>query len=173
MLFNLEQAIEILSRTPAVLNSLLNGLSSDWITSNEGDKTWSQFDVLGHLIHGERTDWIPRVKIILQSGEAETFATFDRFAQFEESEGKSLEELLTTFAELRAQSLATLASLNITTEDLEKTGAHPQLGIVRLEQLLATWVAHDLSHLTQITRTMAKQYRAAVGQWEAYLSVLK
>lgn len=173
MLFNLEQAIEILSRTPAVLNSLLSGLSSDWITSNEGDETWSPFDVLGHLIHGERTDWIPRIKIILQSGEAETFETFDRFAQFEESKGRSLEELLNTFAALRSQSLTTLASLNITAEDLTRRGTHPALGSVRLEELLATWVVHDLSHLTQITRTMAKQYREAVGPWETYLSVLQ
>ena len=173
MLFNLIHATEILSRTPIVLNSLLSGLSTEWIIGNEGDETWSPFDVLGHLIHGERTDWIPRIKIILQSGEAETFETFDRFAQFEESKGKSLEELLRTFAELRSHNLAALAKLNITAEDLAKRGTHPQLGTVRLEQLIATWVAHDLSHLTQITRTMAKQYREAVGPWEAYLSVLK
>ena len=169
---NLLHATEILSRTPAVLNSLLSNLSTEWIMANEGDETWSPFDVLGHLIHGERTDWIPRIKLILQSGESEPFETFDRFAQFEESKGKSSAELLKTFAELRTQSLTILASLNITTEDLEKLGMHPQLGIVRLEQLHATWVAHDLSHLTQITRTMAKQYGEAVGPWEAYLSVL-
>lgn len=172
MLFNLLHATEILSRTPAVLNSLFSNLSTEWIMANEGNETWSPFDVLGHLIHGERTDWIPRIKLILQSGESEPFETFDRFAQFEESKGKSSAELLKTFAELRTQSLTLLASLNITTEDLEKSGMHPQLGIVRLEQLLATWVAHDLSHLTQITRTMAKQYGEAVGPWEAYLSVL-
>ncbi len=172
MLFNLVHATEILARTPVVLNSLLSGLSAEWITGNEGDETWSPFDVLGHLIHGERTDWIPRLKIILQSGEAETFETFDRFAQFEESKGKSLEELLRTFAELRSRNLEALTRMKITPKDLEKRGTHPQLGAVRLEQLIATWVAHDLSHLTQITRTMAKQYGEAVGPWEAYLSVL-
>ncbi len=173
MLFNLNQAVEILTRTPNVLNSLLRGLSSEWTENNEGEQTWSPFDVLGHLIHGERTDWMPRVKIILQSGEAEPFDPFDRFAQFEESRGKSLEELLAIFTELRAQNLATLASLNIAAEDLDRRGTHPALGAVRLEELLATWVAHDLSHLTQITRTMAKQYREAVGPWAEYLSVLK
>lgn len=172
MLFNLEQAIEILTRTPIVLDSLLGGLASEWTENNEGEQTWSPYDVLGHLIHGERTDWVPRLKIILQSGEAETFPPFDRFAQFEESNGKSLAELLATFAELRTQSLTTLASLNITAEELDKRGTHPALGSVRLEELLATWVVHDLSHLTQITRTMAKQYGDAVGPWKAYLSVL-
>ncbi len=172
MLFNLDQAIEILTRTPTVLNALLNNLSSGWTTNNEGEQSWSPFDVLGHLIHGERTDWMPRIKIILQSGESETFETFDRFAQFEESKGKSLAELLATFAELREQSLAMLAGLNITAEDLDKRGTHPALGSVRLEELIATWVVHDLSHLTQITRTMAKQYSDAVGPWKAYLSVL-
>lgn len=172
MLFNLDQAIEILMRTPIVLDSLLSGLASEWTENNEGEQTWSPYDVLGHLIHGERTDWVPRLKIILQSGETETFPPFDRFAQFEESTGNSLAELLATFAELRTQSLATLASLNITAEDLDKRGSHPALGSVRLEELLATWVVHDLSHLTQITRTMAKQYGDAVGPWKAYLSVL-
>jgi len=172
MLFNLDHAIEILTRTPIVLDSLLSGLASEWTEHNEGEQTWSPYDVLGHLIHGERTDWVPRLKIILQFGEAETFPPFDRFAQFEESNGKSLAELLATFAELRMQSLASLASLNLTAEDLGKRGTHPALGSVRLEELLATWVVHDLSHLTQITRTMAKQYGDAVGPWKAYLSVL-
>ncbi len=173
MILNLVHATKILSRTPVVLNSLLSGLAAEWIMGNEGEQTWSPFEVLGHLIHGERTDWIPRIKTILQSGESETFETFDRFAQFEESKGKSLEDLLSTFAELRLHNLAALTKLNITAEDLAKRGTHPQLGTVRLEQLIATWVAHDLSHVTQITRTMAKQYREAVGPWEAYLSVLK
>ncbi len=173
MLFNLVHATEILSCTPVVLNSLLSGLSTEWVIGNEGNETWSPFDVLGHLIHGERTDWIPRIRIILQSGEAETFEPFDRFAQFEESKGKSLEELLRTFAELRTQSLDALAKMNIKAADLTKRGTHPELGIVRLEELIATWITHDLSHLTQITRTMAKQYSEAVGPWKAYLSVLK
>lgn len=171
--FTLADATAVLSRTPVVLRSLLSGLSPEWTTNNEGENTWSPYDVIGHLIHGERTDWIPRLKIILASGEAEPFPPFDRFAMFEESQGKSLEELLATFAELREQSLTTLASLHLTTEDLDKRGMHPALGSVRLESLLATWVVHDLSHLAQITRTMAKQYRGAVGPWAEYLSILQ
>ena len=173
MVFQLTQAIEILTRTPAVLNTLLSGLSSEWTSNNEGEETWSPYDVIGHLIHAERTDWIPRLKIILESGEAEPFPPFDRLAQFEESQGKTLEELLSEFAALRAQSLATLNSLNLTAEDLQKLGTHPAFGSVRMEELLATWVVHDLSHLTQITRTMAKQYTEAVGPWAEYLSVLR
>jgi uncharacterized damage-inducible protein DinB len=173
MLFDLRQAVEILTRTPIVLKTLLDGLSSAWTTNNEGEETWSPYDVIGHLIHGERTDWIPRLKIMLESGEAKPFPPFDRFAQFEESKGKTLTELLATFAELRAQNLATLASLNLTAEDLEKRGRHPALGSVRLAELLATWVVHDLTHLTQIARTMAKQYTETVGPWAEYLSVLR
>ncbi|NOT63139.1 MAG: DinB family protein [Acidobacteria bacterium] len=173
MQFKLDQAIEILSRTPLVLNALLNGLSSEWTSNNEGEQTWSPYDVVGHLIHGERTDWMPRLKIILQSGEDEAFPPFDRFAQFEESQGKTLAELLVIFAELRTQNLAALVALNLTAEDLQQGGTHPAFGSVRLEQLLATWVTHDLSHLSQITRTMAKQYTDAVGPWAEYLSVLK
>lgn len=173
MQFNLEQATEILSRTPAVLNALLNGLSSDWTTNNEGGDTWSPYDVVGHLIHAERTDWMPRLQIILASGEAEPFPPFDRFAMFEESKGRSLEELLATFAELRAQSLAELASLHLTAADFDKRGTHPAFGAVRLRELLATWVVHDFSHLSQLSRTMAKQYAEAVGPWAAYLSILQ
>src|SRR5204863_9490064 len=131
------------------------------------------FDVLGHLIHGERTDWIPRIRIILRAGESETFEPFDRFAQFEASKGKSLEELLNTFAESRSHNIEALNKMNITAEDLVRRGKHPELGTVRLEELIATWVVHDLDHVAQITRTMAKQYKEAVGPWEAYLSVLK
>jgi hypothetical protein len=152
---------------------MLNNLPSEWVFGNEGDQTWSPFDVLGHLIHGERTDWIPRIRIILKSGESETFEPFDRFAQYEVSKGKSMEELLSTFAEMRSQNIEALNSMNITAEDLEKRGIHPELGRVSLEELIATWVVHDLDHITQITRTLAKQYRDAVGPWEAYLSVLK
>lgn len=173
MRFDLDHAADILSRTPAVLESMLSGLPAGWTSGNEGGQTWSPFDVLGHLIHGERTDWIPRARMILRAGEAEAFETFDRFAQFEASEGKSLGELLVTFAELRRESIRTLRSLNITGEDLARRGKHPELGVVTLEQLLATWVVHDLDHIAQITRTMAKQYREAVGPWVAYLSVLK
>lgn len=173
MRFDLEHAADILSRTPAVLRAMLGGLPAGWVSANEGGQTWSPFDVLGHLIHGERTDWIPRAGMILRSGEAEAFETFDRFAQFEASEGKSLEELLDTFTELRSESIQALRSLNITGDDLARKGRHPELGVVTLEELLATWVVHDLDHVAQISRTMAKQYREAVGPWEAYLSILK
>lgn len=173
MRFDLDHATDILSRTPAVLKSLLGGLPAEWVSGNEGGQTWSPFDVLGHLIHGERTDWIPRARVILRSGESEAFEPFDRFAQFRASEGKSLEELLDTFAELRSGSLQALSGLNITAEDLLKRGHHPELGAVTLGEVLATWVVHDLDHIAQIARTMAKQYGEAVGPWRAYLSVLK
>ncbi|MET0624285.1 MAG: DinB family protein [Pyrinomonadaceae bacterium] len=173
MRFNLEHAADLLSRTPAVLVTMLRDLPAEWVSGNEGEQTWSPFDVVGHLIHGEHTDWMPRVRLILRSEEPETFETFDRFAQFEASRGKSLEELLGTFAELRAENLRALRELNITASDLERRGNHPELGEVTLEELLATWVVHDLDHIAQITRTMAKQYKAAVGPWTAYLSVLK
>ena len=173
MRFDLNHAADILSRTPAVLESMLSGLPEGWVSGNEGGQTWSPFDVLGHLIHGERTDWIPRARMILRSGESEAFEPFDRFAQFGASEGKSLGELLGTFAELRADNIRALNSLNITGDDLARRGKHPELGVVTLEQLLATWVVHDLDHIAQITRTMAKQYREAVGPWGAYLSILK
>lgn len=173
MLFNLADATDILSRTPIVLKSLLSNLPAEWLSGNEGNQTWSPFDVLGHLIHGERTDWLPRVRMILQSGESEAFEPFDRFAQFEASKGKSLEELLSTFAGLRADNIKALKTLSLSADDLAKRGKHPELGSVTLEQLIATWVVHDLDHLGQITRAMAKQYRDAVGPWEAYLSVLK
>jgi hypothetical protein len=173
MLFNLADAIDILSRTPVVLKSMLSNLPSEWISGNEGNQTWSAFDVLGHLIHGERTDWLPRVRMILQSGESDAFEPFDRFAQFEASKGKSLEELLSTFAKLRADNIEVLKTMNLSAADLVRRGKHPELGSVTLEQLIATWVVHDLDHLAQITRVMAKQYREAVGPWEAYLSVLQ
>jgi hypothetical protein len=173
MRFNLEHATELLSRTPDVLRTMLADLPAEWVSGNEGEQTWSPFDVVGHLIHGERTDWIPRARMILRSEEPETFETFDRFAQFEESRGKSLEELLGTFSELRSENLRALRELNVTASDLRRRGKHPELGEVTLEELLATWVVHDLDHVAQITRTMAKQYREAVGPWTAYLSVLK
>ena len=173
MNFDLASASDILSRTPSVLKSMLSDLPAEWAQGNEGDQTWSPFDVIGHLIHGERTDWIPRIRMVLESGESRSFEPFDRFAQFEESKGKSLEELLSTFAYLRSQNIETLKTMNITQEDLARKGKHPELGTVRLEELIATWVVHDLDHVAQITRTMAKQFKDAVGPWEAYLSVLK
>jgi hypothetical protein len=173
MQVNLEQAIAILEKTPKVLRAMLQDLPAEWLNCTEGEKTWSPFDVLGHLIHGEQTDWLPRLKLILQKGESEAFEPFDRFAQFELSRGKSLDELVTTFASLRAESLAQLRQLNLSPRDLSKTGRHPELGRVRAEELLATWVVHDLDHLNQISRTLAKQYSEAVGPWRAYLSILK
>lgn len=172
MEFDLDQAAALLARTPETLSALLKQLQPEWTQSNEGPDSWSPYDVVGHLIHGERTDWIPRLRTILEHGESRPFDAFDRTAQFAESRGKPLEELLAELAALREQNLGTLAELKIGPGDLEKTGKHPALGRVTLKQLLATWVAHDLDHLAQVARTMAKQYAAEVGPWRAYLSIL-
>ena len=172
MQFQLDMAKEILSQTPSTLRSLLKDLSDQWVRPNEGRDTWSSFDVLGHLIHGEETDWIPRAKIILTHGESRAFEPFDRIAMFEKSRGKSLSELLETFERLRIASLQELDSLKITPELLEKRGMHPELGIVTLGQLLSAWVVHDLGHIGQIVRVMAKQYGDVVGPWRAYLPIL-
>jgi len=173
MQFELVQAIEILQRTPATLNSLLRDLSEQWLVQNEGPETWSPYDVMGHLIHGEETDWIPRAKIILEHGETSAFEPFDRVAMFEESKGKSIVELLDTFAQLRAANVRELQSMNLTPDLLGKRGRHPELGVVTLRQLLSTWVVHDLGHIRQVVRVMSKQYGAAVGPWKAYLSILE
>lgn len=172
MQFNLNKSIEILERTPQVLSTLLNGISDDWIFNNEGGESWSPYDVIGHLIHGEKTDWLMRTTIILSDKTDKTFAPFDRFAQFEESKGKNLSQLLDDFQRLRNQNLAELKSKNITPEDLLKTGIHPSFGNVTLEHLLATWVAHDLGHIAQIARVMAKQYKDEVGPWREFLPIL-
>jgi DinB family protein len=169
----IEDTVALLSRTPEVLNTLLRDLPQLWTSRNEGDKSWSAFDVVGHLIHGERTDWIPRAKIILQFGEARPFERFDRLAQFRESEGKSLSQLLDEFARLRAENLQELRAMNLRPEDLERRGRHPSLGVVTLSELLATWAAHDLTHLHQISRVMAHQYREEVGPWTRFLGVLR
>jgi hypothetical protein len=170
---NLQQTIALLSRTPAALEAFLRDLPESWTSENEGEKTWSAFDVVGHLIHGEKTDWMPRAKMILQFGESRAFEPFDRWAQEQESQGKSLSQLLDEFARLRAENLKELEKMNLQREDLEKRGKHPALGMVTLAQLLATWAVHDLTHLHQISRIMAYQYRDAVGPWGAYLGVLK
>ena len=172
MEFQLEQAKEILGQTPATLNTLLRPLSEPWIRSNEGGETWSAYDIVGHLIHGEETDWIPRAKIILEAGESRSFEPFDRFAMFEKSKGKSLAELLDAFKRARIESLQELDSMKLTSSLLEKRGQHPELGVVTLKQLLATWVVHDLGHVSQVVRVMAKQYSQEVGPWQAYLSIL-
>jgi hypothetical protein len=170
--FNLTEAIALLTRTPATLDALLRGMPDIWTHSNEGKDTWSAFDIVGHLVAGERTDWMPRLRIILENGETRPFNPFDRFAQSRESQGKSLEQLLDEFARLRNESLTTLQALNLQPQDFNRRGRHPALGTVTLSQLLATWAVHDLTHLHQLSRVMAYQYREAVGPWSAYLGVL-
>ena len=172
MKLEVDQALEILAQTPSTVKSMLGNLSDRWLFLNEGTETWSPFDVIGHLIHGEKNDWIPRAEIILNQGENPAFEPFNRFAQFEESRGKSLQELLTTFELLRLRNIETLNSMNLTPEKMELTGLHPEFGRVTLEQLIATWAVHDLDHIAQIARVLAKQYSEAVGPWRAYLSVL-
>ena len=169
----LSDTIALLTRTPSALNALLRDLPDTWILRTEGEGTWSVFDVIGHLIHGERTDWIPRARVILQFGEAQAFEPFDRLAQVRESKGKSLGQLLEEFARLRSENVDALEGFNLRPEDFERRGRHPALGVVTLSQLLATWAAHDLTHLHQISRIMAHQYREAVGPWSAYLGVMK
>jgi hypothetical protein len=171
--FNLAEAAAILARTPATLAAFLSGLPDTWVRRDEGNDTWSAFDILGHLIVGERTDWMPRIRILLENGEARAFDPFDRFAQFNESAGNSMEQLLTKFANLRRENLVALHALNLQSEDLAKRGRHPALGVVTLSELIAAWVVHDLTHVHQISRVMAHQYRDAVGPWSAYLGVLQ
>jgi uncharacterized damage-inducible protein DinB len=167
-----DRAVEILRATPATLRALLASLSSEWIESRDGAEGWTPFDVVGHLIHGEETDWIPRLKIMLEHGEARTFDSFDRYAMFEKSAGKTLEELLDRFERLRAQNLDTLRSLKLQPEQLAIKGTHPELGSVTVGQLLATWAVHDLSHLAQIARTLARSCSREVGPWKEFLPIL-
>jgi hypothetical protein len=171
--FNLQETIALLLRTPAALDSLLRGLPATWIRQNEGGDSWTVFDVVGHLIHGERTDWMPRARRILESGNTKAFDAFDRGGHKEEIQGKSLEQLLDTFGKERTENVNALRALNLTTADLQRPGLHPALGRVTMSQLLATWAAHDLTHLHQISRIMAHQYREAVGPWSAYLGVMQ
>lgn len=173
MKFNLTQAIEILERTPSTLGTLLHGLSEEWTDNNEGAETWSPYDVIGHLIHGEKTDWMQRLEIILSDQGNKTFEPFDRFAQFQESIGKTLGQLLAEFKDIRTENLQYLKSKNLIEIDFQKKGMHPALGEATLENLLSTWVVHDLNHLAQISRIMAKQYKEEVGPWVEYLPILK
>ena len=173
MTFDLTDGVVILRRTPGLLRMLVEDLPCGWNEATEGPGTWSAFDVVGHLIHGERTDWVPRVEHILNHGDAVPFPPFDREAMFEASKGKTIVELLDTFADLRTESLRRLQALNLTKEDLELPGRHPEFGQVLLGQHLATWVVHDLTHISQIVRVLARQYSDAVGPWRAYLSVLR
>jgi DinB family protein len=172
MEFELQQTISLLSCTPSALKAFLWDLPQTWTLGNEGGKTWSPFDIVGHLIHGERTDWIVRARIILQHGEKRAFDPFDRLAQERESQGKSLAELLDEFARLRTENIKALVAMNLQPSDFDRRGRHPELGMVTLSQLLATWAVHDLTHLHQLSRVMAYQYRELVGPWSAYLGVL-
>ena len=179
MEFEISKAIEVLSATPPTLRSLLGNLSEEWVgpeiqnpNSKIQNAEWRPYDVIGHLIHGEETDWIPRARIILAQGEDRTFVPFDRFAQFDNSKGKSLMQLLDEFARLRAECLDTLRSWSLSEEQLDLEGIHPELGLVTLRQLLSTWVVHDLTHIRQIVTVMAQRYEMGVGVWKEYLSIL-
>ncbi|HKH60704.1 MAG TPA: DinB family protein [Flavitalea sp.] len=172
MNFNIQSAIQILERTPVVLETMLRNLDNEWIARNEGGETWSPFDIVGHYIHGEKTDWLPRMKIILSSDTDKHFIPFDRFAQFGDSKGKSINELLHEFKALRQQNLEQLGQAELTEEQLNQRGIHPKFGPVTLKQLLAAWVVHDLTHIYQISRVMAKQYEKEVGPWKEFLGVL-
>lgn len=170
---NLENTVALLERTPAALDGMLRGLPDAWAKSGEGEGTWSAFDVVGHLISGERWDWMPRAKMILEHGEEKTFEKFDRTRFHQESKGKTLGELLDEFAQERKESLRQLRELKLTPEDMDRRGRHPKFGAVTLSQLLATWAAHDMTHLHQISRVLASQYREAVGPWSVFLGVLR
>lgn len=171
--FQFDDALPVLRRTPLVLRALLLDLPDSWILATEGPKTWSPFDVVGHLIHSDRTNWMTRVEHLLRHGDAVPFPSFDREGMFAASQGLSLRELLDRFGPLRAESLDRLAALNLTDADLERRGRHPEFGVVTLRQQLATWVTHDLDHIAQVVRVMARQYSTAVGPWRAYLSILR
>jgi hypothetical protein len=170
---NLEHTISLLASTPAALDALLRDLPEAWTLRNEGENTWSSFDVVGHLIDCERVDWMPRARMIMESGEARAFEPFDRGGHKRECQGKSLAQLLDEFAELRGSNLYDLRGLNLQQEDFERRGRHPAFGVVTLSELLAAWAAHDLTHLHQISRIMAHQYREAVGPWSSFLGVLQ
>jgi len=169
----LDDTIALLATTPAALNALLRGLPETWTSRNEGGDSWTAVEIMGHLIHGERTDWMPRTRMVLQFGDSRPFDPFDRLGHVTESRGKSLDELLDEFARLRTENLNELRALHLRPEDLDRHGRHPALGATTLSQLLATWAAHDLSHLHQLSRVMAHQYREAVGPWSAYLGVMQ
>lgn len=173
MKFTLAKSIEILERTPDVLSVMLHNIAPEWILNNEGGESWSAYDIVGHLIHGEMTDWIPRTQIILSDKTDKTFEPFDRFAQFQQSKNKSLSQLLEEFKTLRKKNIGYLKSRSITDTMLALKGIHPVFGEVSLSQLLATWVVHDLNHIAQISRVMAKQYKAEVGPWIEYLKILR
>lgn len=170
--FDLARATEVLTRTPATLRAMLSGLSPEWLHATEGPETWSPYIVVGHLVSAERTIWMPRARCILEQGENRRFPPFDRFAQVHDDKNKSIDDLLAEFAALRAESLRTVAGWQLGDEQLALQGEHPAFGTVSLRQLLSTWMVHDLGHIAQIVRVMAKHYRDAVGPWREYLSLL-
>jgi hypothetical protein len=172
MKYTVSEALQVLERTPDVLHSLLSGLSDGWLMNNEGPDTFSPFDVVGHLIHGEKTDWAARTKIILEHGTSKAFVPWDRFAQIEESRGKTMQQLLDEFERVRKENIGWLKSLNLSEADLDQKGIHPTFGEVTLRNMLSTWVAHDLTHIAQITRVMAKQYKEEMGPWPEFFRIL-
>lgn len=173
MSLDLETTLQFASRTPKVLDALLRGLPDLLAKRTEGEGTWTAFDVVGHLIHGELTDWIPRTERLLEFGESKAFDKFDRTAQDRESKGKSLDQLLDEFAKLRAENIAKIRAMNLTAADMERRGMHPVLGRVTLGNLLSTWATHDLTHLHQLSRILAHQYREQVGPWTVYMGVMQ
>ena len=172
MQYDIAKSLEILERTPSVLNILLSGIDDEWIMNNEGPDTFSPYDVVGHLVHGEKTDWPVRIKIVLDYGTSKAFDSFDRFAMYEESKGKTMQQLLNEFEEVRKQNIIWFKSLDLRQPDFDKHGMHPKLGEVTLGNLLATWVVHDLTHIAQITRVMAKQYKTEIGPWVEFFRIL-
>lgn len=170
--YDLDKSYEILDRSPAVLRSILSGLSDDWTMNNEGPETFSPFDVMGHLIHGERTDWPDRIKMVLEYGTTKPFTPYDRFAMYEASKGRSLPDLMDEFETRRRENMLWFRSLKLTENDLDKKGIHPSFGEVTLRQLLSTWVIHDLTHIAQVTRVMAKQYKEEMGPWIAFFRIM-
>lgn len=172
MKYDLDRSYEILERTPAILRSILSGLNDEWTTNNEGPDTFSPYDVVGHLIHGEKTDWPGRIKMILEHGTSKTFVPYDRFAMYEDSKGRSLDELLDEFEVKRKDNMLWFRSLDLTEADLDKKGIHPSFGEVTLRQLLSTWVIHDLTHIAQVTRVMAKQYKEEMGPWIEFFRIM-
>ncbi|MEP6616427.1 MAG: DinB family protein [Ginsengibacter sp.] len=173
MVFDYDKSIQVLERTPKILKELLSGLSDDWVLHNEGGDTWSPYDVMGHLVHGERTDWMNRLEIILSDQGNKTFIPFDRFAQFKESEGKSILQLLDEFESLRKTNLDRISNMHLSANDFKRKGIHPAFGEVTMTQLLSTWTVHDLTHLGQVTRVMAKQYQSEIGPWIKYFRQLQ
>ena len=173
MKFSLNNSMLLLEKTPTTLTSLLNGLSEDWLKSNEGKNTWSPYDIVGHLIHGEKTNWMIRIQIILNESANKHFTPYDRFAQMHNDQNKQIAVLLEEFSILRSNNIQKLKSFRITDFDLTRKGIHPEFGEITLEQLIAAWVVHDLGHIAQISRVMAKQYKDEVGPWTAYLGILK